>query len=72
VPNQPDFVMVVVPADIRWFHLEGRYNYESLRTGSLFVGVNAGTGDKLRLDVTGMFGGVFGISTAWPPDSGSR
>jgi hypothetical protein len=60
VPDQPDFVMVVVPADVRWFHVEGRYNYESLRTGSLFVGLNAGAGDKLRLDVTGMLGGVFG------------
>ncbi len=60
VPDQPDFVMIVVPADVRWFHIEGRYNYESLRTGSIFVGLNAGAGDKLRLDVTGMVGGVFG------------
>ena len=60
VPNQPDFVMVVAPVDIRWFHIEGRYNYESLRTGSIFLGANASTGDKLKLDVTGMVGGVFG------------
>ncbi len=60
VPDQPDFIMVVVPADIRWFHIEGRYNYESLHTGSIFLGVNAGTGDKLRFDITGMVGGVFG------------
>ena len=60
VPDQPDFVMVVAPADVRWFHVEGRYNYESLHTGSIFVGLNAGAGDKLRLDVTGMVGGVFG------------
>jgi hypothetical protein len=60
VPDQPNFVMLVVPADARWFHLEGRYNYESLHTGSMFVGFNAGAGDKLRLDVTGMVGGVFG------------
>ena len=60
VPDQPDFIMVVAPVDIRWFHIEGRYDYESLHTGSIFLGVNAGTGDKLRLDVTGMVGGVFG------------
>jgi hypothetical protein len=60
VPDQPDFVMVVAPFDVRRFHLEGRYNYESLHTGSIFVGLNAGAGDKLRLDATLMFGGVFG------------
>ena len=60
VPDQPDFIMVVAPVDIRWFHIEGRYNYESLHTGSIFLGLNAGAGDKLRFDVTGMVGGVFG------------
>ena len=60
VPDQPDFVMVVAPVDIRWFHIEGRYNYESLHTGSIFFGANASAGDKLKLDVTGMVGGVFG------------
>ena len=60
VPNQPDFVMVVAPVDIRWFHIEGRYNYESLHTGSFFLGLNTGAGDKLKLDLTGMVGGVFG------------
>jgi len=52
--------MVVAPVDVRWFHVEGRYNYESLHTGSIFLGGNAGAGDKLRFDVTGMVGGVFG------------
>ena len=36
VPDQPDFVMLVAPADVQWFHLEGRYNYEGLDTGSMF------------------------------------
>src|SRR5262245_40814007 len=60
VPDEPNFVMLVVPADARWFHLEGRYNYESLHTGSLFAGLNFGAGDKLRFDFTAMVGGVFG------------
>ena len=60
VPDHRDFVMVVAPVDVRWFHVEGRYNYEGLHTGSIFLGLNAGAGDKLRLDVTGMLGGVFG------------
>ena len=43
-----------------WPSKDGRYNYERLHTGSLFVGLNVGAGDKLRLDATGMVGGVFG------------
>ena len=60
VPDQRDFVMLVAPADIQWFHLEGRYNYEGLDTGSMFLGLNAGAGDQLRLDATAMVGAVFG------------
>jgi hypothetical protein len=60
VPDQQDFVLVVASLDLRRFHLEGRYNYEGFRTGSVFLGLNAGLGDKLRLDVTGMLGAVVG------------
>jgi hypothetical protein len=60
VPAQQDFVLVVAPLDIRRLHLEGRYNYEGLRTGSIFLGVNAGVGDEPRLDATGMLGAVVG------------
>jgi hypothetical protein len=60
VPDQSDFLMLVVPADWRWFHAEGRYNYESLHTGSAFLGLNASAGDKVKLTGTAMLGGVFG------------
>jgi hypothetical protein len=60
VPEQPDFLVVVAPVDIRWFHLEGRYNYESLHTGALFVGLTGRTGDRLRLEATAMLGGLMG------------
>ena len=52
--------MVVATADVRWFHLEGRYNYEALDTGSLFAGFDAAWGDRVKLVVTPMLGVAFG------------
>ena len=61
VRDQPNFLMVTAPADIhRWFHVEARYNYEALDSGSTFVGVNGAWGSDLRLRLTPMVGGVFG------------
>jgi hypothetical protein len=51
----PNFV-----ADRGRLHLEARYNNEALRTGSFWVGVNLGAGERVRLEVTPMIGGVFG------------
>lgn len=47
-------------ADREWLHLEARYNYEALKTGSVWLGYNFSTGKKLELQVTPMLGGVFG------------
>lgn len=60
VPDEPDFVMAVAPADVRLLHVEARYNYEALRSGSAFVGLNARWGDRLHIVFTPMFGGVAG------------
>jgi hypothetical protein len=60
VPDQDNFVMLTAPVDIRWFHVEARYNYEALRSGSAFAGIKAGWGDDLKLNVTPMIGVVFG------------
>jgi hypothetical protein len=54
-------------ADHGWLHLEGRYNYEALKTGSLWVGYNFKTGDKLELEITPMLGGVMGDITGIAP-----
>ena len=67
VPDQKDFVMVVAPVDAGWVHLEGRYNYEGLHTGSVFLGLNAGAGDKLRFDLTAMVGSIFGDTAGVAP-----
>ena len=38
VPDDHDFVQPTVTADRSWLHLEARYNYEALETGSAWVG----------------------------------
>jgi hypothetical protein len=60
VPDAPDFIMAIVPIDIRLLHLEGRYNYEAPRSGSVFIGANVRVGEKVKLALTPMFGGVAG------------
>jgi hypothetical protein len=60
VPDSPDFLQPTITADRGWLHLEGRYNYESPNAASLWAGWNLHAGNKLTLDVTPMFGVVFG------------
>jgi hypothetical protein len=60
VPESQNYVNPNFTADRGWLHLEARYNYESLKAGSLWVGRNFQVGDKLALGVTPMVGAVFG------------
>ena len=54
-------------ADRDWLHLEARYNYEALKTGSFWLGRNFETGHTLKFEVTPMLGGVFGDITGVAP-----
>jgi hypothetical protein len=63
VPDDVSFASPTFTADHNWLHLEARYNYENLRTGSLWIGYNFSAGKNLTLNLTPMVGGVFG-STA--------
>ena len=67
VPDQPDFAMAVLPVDFRRLHLEVRYNYEAVGSASGFVGASAGWGDRVKLTVTPMFGGVAGQARGLVP-----
>jgi hypothetical protein len=67
IPGQPDFVMATLPVDVRWFHIEGRYNYEALHTGSAFLGVTGRWGDSFKLGLTTMIGGTYGDLRAVVP-----
>ena len=60
VPDNRNYIQPTVTADRDWLHLEGRYNYEALDTGSAWFGYNLRVGKKLSLDFTPMLGGVFG------------
>ena len=67
VPDDRDYVQPTVTFDSEWLHLEARYNYENLDTGSAWVGYNFSCGDKLAWEVTPMLGGVFGNTTGIAP-----
>jgi hypothetical protein len=67
IPNETGYANPVFSANRTWLHLESRYNYEDLRTGSLWAGYNFAAGKKLVLDVTPMIGGVFGRTTGIAP-----
>ena len=60
VPKDQSYVSPDFYADHAKLHLEARYNYEALDTGSLWVGHNFTAGKKVVLNVTPMIGGVFG------------
>ena len=66
-PEDHHYAQPTVTADHGALHLEGRYNYEGLKSGSAWVGWNVGAGEKLRLDATLMAGGVFGDTRGVAP-----
>ena len=72
IPDGTSYVNPVFTADHKWLHMEGRYNYENLRMGSLWFGYNTATGTLIRapageLDVAPMIGGVFGRTNGIAP-----
>jgi hypothetical protein len=67
VRNDREYLNPTLTADRYWLHLEARYNYEALKTGSLWLGYNFSFGEKLTLEATPMVGGVFGDVTGFAP-----
>jgi len=67
VPDFQDYVQPTFTADRGWLHLEVRYNYENLHTGSVWLGDNFSGGEKLEWECTPMLGGVFGDMTGIAP-----
>jgi len=63
VPDFQEYVQPTFTADRGWLHLETRYNYENLETGSVWLGYNFSGGEKLEWEFTPMLGGVFGDTT---------
>ena len=67
VPDFREYVQPTFTADRDWLHLETRYNYENLNTGSVWLGYNFSGGKKLEWEFTPMLGGVFGDTTGIAP-----
>ena len=65
--NDREYVNPSFTADRNWLHVEARYNYEALKTGSVWLGYNFSLGEKLALEATPMVGGVFGDITGFAP-----
>jgi len=66
-PSDPDLPLVVARAVHGGLHLEGRYNYEARRTGSVFAGWNMSGGESFTAEVTPMVGAAFGATTGVIP-----
>jgi hypothetical protein len=60
LPEEPDFVQPTLRADRGRLHLETRYNYEDRHSASFFAGANFEFGDKAKLALTPMLGGLVG------------
>lgn len=67
VPDSANYGQPTFTADRRRVHLEARYNYEALDTGSVWVGYNFRGGEHLAWEFTPMLAGVFGKTTGVAP-----
>ena len=67
LPADDDFPLVVGTADRGALHGEVRYNYEDLKTVSLFGGWNFAGGESVEFLVTPMAGVAFGQTTGLIP-----
>jgi len=67
VPDDSNYAQPTFTADRGWLHLEARYNYEAIDTGSAWVGYNFSGSEKLEWELTPMLGGVFGDTTGIAP-----
>ena len=67
VPDDRNYVQPTFTADRGRLHLEARYNYEALDTGSAWLGANFSGGEKVAWEFTPMIGGVFGDTTGIAP-----
>ena len=67
VPDDSNFVQPTFTADRDWLHLEARFNYEALDTGSAWVGYNFSGGETVTWELTPMLGAVFGATDGIAP-----
>ena len=61
------YIQPTFTADHRLLHLEARYNYEDMETGSAWVGANFSGGGDVRWEFTPIAGAVFGRTAGVAP-----
>jgi hypothetical protein len=66
-PEESPYFSPIFYADRAALHLEARYNYEGLETGSVFIGRNFEVGESVTLTAVPMVGVVFGSTTGVAP-----
>jgi hypothetical protein len=67
VPHDRSYVSPTFNTDHGRLHLEARYNYEDLETGSLWLGYNFRLGQRVVFEATPKIGGVFGNTAGVAP-----
>jgi hypothetical protein len=67
LPDEGNYAQPTFTADHDALHLEARYNYEDLKTGSAWVGYNFEGGETVAWELTSMIGGVFGQTNGIAP-----
>jgi hypothetical protein len=67
IPGDPDYLQPTAAADYGRLHLEVRYNYETVGSGSLWLGYNVNTGKKLTVAFTPMLSLVIGETNGVAP-----
>lgn len=67
LPDEGNYAQPTVAADRGWFHVEGRYNYEGMETGSVWAGLNFDGGTTVSWEITPMVAGVFGKTKGVAP-----
>jgi hypothetical protein len=65
--DQNNYLSAIATADREALHLEARYNYEGIDTGSLFAGWTFSGGDALTWELTPILGAVFGATQGIAP-----
>ena len=67
LPGDSDFLVGIATADHGGLHLEARWQYEDLRSASVFAGWTFEAGEELHLEVTPMAGVLFGRTDGLVP-----
>ena len=67
LPDDDRFTSPTVLFDHGKLHLEGRYNYESIDTASVWMGYNSSFGETVSVDFTPMIGFVTGNTDGIAP-----